>query len=157
VDPHLLISPDLAAFLESGLPITVATRNSRLEPDGAWAWGARVHEDRRHLTVYLRPESAAALLENLTDHPEIALVFDRPIDHRACQVKGRFLSFREACADERAVLDRQVDGVRRHLADIGIPEEMTAAWCWWPCVSFEIEVTHLFEQTPGPGAGEPLR
>jgi len=157
VEPHLVISPELAAFLESGLPITVATRNGELEPDGAWAWGASVNEDRRRLTVYLRSESAAPLLANLASHREMAMVFDRPADHRACQVKGRFLSSRKARANERAALDQQVGGVRRQLGAIGIPGGMTAAWRWWPCVAFEIEVTHLFEQTPGPGAGEPLR
>lgn len=157
MEPHLLISSDLAAFLESGLPITVATRDGELEPDGAWAWGARVHEDRRHLTVYLRSESAAPLLGDLESHPEIAMVFDRPADHRACQVKGRFLSSRKARTNERAALDEQVEGVRRQLVAIGIPQAMTEAWRWWPCLAFEIEVTHLFEQTPGPGAGEPLR
>ena len=59
--------------------------------------------------------------------------------------------------DERAHVERQVEGVRVHLELVGIPRAMTAAWTIWPCAAIDIVVTHLYEQTPGPGAGEPLR
>jgi hypothetical protein len=34
---------------------------------------------------------------------------------------------------------------------------MTAGWKFWPCVAIDLRVTELYEQTPGPGAGELLR
>jgi hypothetical protein len=157
VDPHPLLTPELAEFLESGLPSTMATRDDALQADGAWAWGVRVHPDRRRMTIYLRPESAEAMLANLRRHPEVALVIDRPLDHRACQVKGLFEASRMAGEEERPHVERQVEGVRTQLEVIGIPPAMTAAWSWWPCAALDIVMTHLFEQTPGPGAGEPLK
>lgn len=157
MDATPLLTPELAEFLESGLPTTLATRDGELQPDGAWVWGTRVHGDRRRLTIYMAPESAAAMLRNLREHPEIAIVFDRPHDHRACQVKGLLESARTPGEDERAHVERQVEGVRVHLELVGIPRAMNAAWKIWPCAALDIVVTHLYEQTPGPGAGEPLR
>jgi hypothetical protein len=152
-----LIPDDLASFLQSGLSINVATRDEELQPEGAVAWAARVDEDHSHLTVFLYEKSAKALLKNLKAHPEIALVFDKPTTHRACQLKGRFVSTRRGKTAERAEVQRQVDGLITDLEGIGIPRAMVAGWKIWPCVAIQLRVTQLFEQTPGPGTGEPLQ
>jgi hypothetical protein len=96
-----LISDELGGFLESGLSINVGTRDGKLQPDGAIAWAVRVHDDRAHLTLFMHKEAAQAMLKNLRAHPEIAVTFDLPTSHRACQVKGRFVSTRPAKAAER--------------------------------------------------------
>jgi len=150
------ISDELAQFLESGLSIVVATRDGELQPDGAAAWAARVHEDRTHLTVYLYEEAAARMLRNLTSYPQIALDFDRPTTHRACQVKGLYLSSRPAEPWERALVYQQADAFAADLDAIGIPGAMLQGWKTWPCTAFQVRATALFEQTPGPGTGERL-
>ena len=152
-----VISEPTAKFLESGLAITVACRDRELQPDGAFAWAARVHDDREHVTVFVHTDSARAMLKSLEAHPEIAVLFDQPTSHKACQIKGTFESSRPARDDERSLVERQVEGFARELADIGIPRTMTAGWAIWPCTAFEMRVSRLFEQTPGPGAGEPLK
>jgi hypothetical protein len=152
-----LISDDIAGFLESGLSINVGTCDDDLQPDGAVAWAARVHDDRAHLTLFMHKEAAQAMLRNLTVHPEIAIAFDCPPTHRACQVKGRFVSTRAGKPAERTEVERQVDHFGADLEAIGIPRAMVAGWKVWPCVALEVRVTELFEQTPGPGTGEPLR
>ena len=151
------IGEELAGFLESGLAIVMASRDGDLQADGAVAWAARIHESREQLTLFLHEQAAAEMLPNLEKHPEMAINFDKPTLHKACQVKGRYLSSRPARADERAIVDRQVEGFAGELVAIGIPREATAAWVTWPCVAFEMTVLQLFEQTPGPGSGEPLK
>jgi hypothetical protein len=102
-------------------------------------------------------QAAREMLRNLESHPEIAIDLDLPTSHRACQVKGRYRSWRQAHAAERAIVERQVEGFANDLEAIGIPGTIRAAWATWPCIALEVEVTELYEQTPGPGAGEPLR
>ena len=150
------ISDELTEFLESGLSIVVATRDGELQPDGAAACAVRVHDDRARLTVFLYERAARDMLRNLESHPGIALDFDRPTSHRACQVKGLYVASRRARAAERAVVERQVDAFATDLEAIGIPRAMMAGTKTWPCLALEVRVTELFEQTPGPGTGEPL-
>lgn len=150
------IADDLALFLQSGLAIVVATRDGDLESDGAWAWAALVEDDRRHMTIYLYEEAAAAMLRNLETYPEIAVLLDEPTSHRACQVKGTFVASRRAGDDERSEVERQVDGLRSQLQSIGISPAMTAGWKFWPGVALRMRVAQVFDQTPGPGTGEPL-
>ena len=147
------IDDDLARFLESGLAITVATRDAQMQPDGSWAWAVRVEEEGFELSVFLYEEAAAAMLRNLTVHPEIAIVLDQPTSHRACQVKGRFVASRPARPQERAEIERQVGLFRIDLGGIGLPEGLTAGWVLWPATALRVRVTDVFEQTPGPGTG----
>jgi len=147
------LDEELARFLESGLAVTVATRDAHLQPDGSWAWAVRVEEGRSHLTVFLHEDGAAAMLRNLADHPEIAVVLDRPTSHRACQVKGTFVAARPAHPEEKEEIARQVESFRADLASIGLPAGLTAGWVLWPATALSIRVTDVFEQTPGPGTG----
>ena len=151
-----LISKELAGFLESGLSHTVASRDGELRTDAARACAVRISPDRTRLTLYIHRPNAAAVLRNLKIHGEIAVCVDRPSDSHSCQLKGRFVASRPARADERAEVQRQAEGFRAELEAIGIPRIMTAGWPQWPCVAVAMEVTAIFEQTPGPGAGDPL-
>lgn len=157
MEPRPLISDAFKEYLESGLSITLGTRDDEMNPDGARGYAVRVEEDRRRLTVFVYAKAAPAILANLEAHPEIALALDRPTDNRACQLKGIFRASRRGRAAERAEVERQVDGFLRDLEQIGIPRTMTDGWLHWPCVALTVDITEIYEQTPGPGAGEPMR
>lgn len=151
------IPDELAAFLESGLAIVVGTRDAALRPDGAAALAMRVHADGAHVTLFVSDASAARLSHSLAQSPRIAVVLDLPSTHRACQLKGTVLSVRPATDAERPEIDRQRDALYRDLESIGIPSAMFAEWRVWPSMALEIEVQELYEQTPGPGAGDRLQ
>lgn len=157
MNPHPPITTSLAGFLESGLAITVATRDAQLQPDGAWAWAARVEKDLTHMTLFFFEQAAPDVLRDLKCCPWIAAVLDRPTSHRACQVKGTFVSSRPGRPSERKLVERQVEALRADLERIGLPLALTAGWTYWPSVALRVRVEQLFEQTPGPGAGEPMR
>jgi hypothetical protein len=150
------ISAELGEFLESGLSIVLATRDSALRPDGAVAWAARVEEAGARLTVFLHEAAARAMLANLEQHPEIAIDFDRPTTHRACQVKGRHVGTRVASEAEKDVVFAQIESFAADLEVLGYPRTLSSSWTVWPCHALEVTVEQIFEQTPGPGSGEPL-
>ena len=154
---EVLIPKELVTFLQSGLSIVAATRDADLEPDGAAALAVRVHEDRAGLTVFFYQEAAERMLRNLKSHPQIALDLDLPTTHRACQVKGLYTSSRPALEEERPEIERQLESFAADLEAIGLPRTMMTGWKSWPCTAIEVRNTELFEQTPGPGAGEPLK
>lgn len=150
------IAGELAAFLASGLSIVLATRDAQLQPGVAVALAASAGPDGGELAIFLREEDARRALAHLQEHPELAACFDLPSTHRSCQLKGRYLGHRPATPDERPELERQLQAFRDDLATIGIPHAMTAAWRAWPAVALRMRVSDVFEQTPGPGAGERL-
>lgn len=151
-----MIDRQLASFLEEGLGIHLGTCSPGLAPHGARAIAVKVEPDGTHLTVYLAAVAATRLLPDLESNGRAAVSFARPIDDRACQVKGDFDGVRDVEPAERAFVGAQWQGFLRNLERIGIPGAMTAKWTTWPAVAIRLRVTALFEQTPGPGTGAPL-
>ena len=100
--------------------------------------------------------AAGPVLDDLRANGQAAVVFARPEDDRACQVKGTFVSARPATADEEPLVQAQFDGFLRQLEIIGMPGESTRLWIVWPATAVRLRVTALFDQTPGPKAGAPL-
>jgi hypothetical protein len=148
-----MIEPELRAFLEEGLGIHIASRTARLEPNGARAAAVKAEDDGLHLTVYVAHVASVRVLPDLIANGAAAVVFARPTDDRACQIKGIFVGARPAAEDERAFVDRQWGRFLANLEKIGIPREGAAAWITWPAVAIRLRATAVFEQTPGPDAG----
>jgi len=146
----------LISFLEQGVSIHMATRNTRLEPNGVRVIAVFVDADRQHLTAYLPSVDAAAVLADLEANGQVALAFARPTDDRACQIKGERVSVRDAEPPELARVQDQWKRLVAQLAMVGIPPEATHGWATWPCVVVRLRVTAAFDQTPGPGAGSRL-
>jgi hypothetical protein len=151
-----MLDDALAAFLQQGIAINIGTRNARFEPNASYVGAAVVDADRRHLTVYVPEVGAGAVLDDLRANGQAAVVFARPEDDRACQVKGTFVEARAARPDEEAVVQEQYGGFLRQLAIIGMPGESSRTWIVWPAVAVRLRVTAVFDQTPGPRAGQPL-
>ena len=148
-----MIEPELRAFLEGGAGIHIGSRTATLEPNGARVTAVKVEDDLLHLLVYVPEVAAARVLRDLEANGAAAVVFARPIDDRACQIKGIFAGSRPAAADERRFVEQQWDAFLGNLEMIGIPRVGASGWVTWPSVVIRMRATTIFEQTPGPQAG----
>jgi hypothetical protein len=151
-----MIHKELATFLEEGIAINIGTRSASLQPNGARVVAVKVDEDGRHVTAYVPAAAAPLLVPDFEAGSQAALVFARPPDERACQVKGVYAGSRDARADEESFVADQWGRWMRRLETIGLPRMVYESWQVWPCVAVRVRVTALFDQTPGPGAGRPL-
>jgi len=151
-----MIQKELAAFLEEGIAINIATRSLSLRPNGARVVAVKVDDDGCHVTAFVPVDAMPLLAPDLEASGQAALVFARPPDERACQVKGEFAGSRPATEDERPFVADQWARWMRRLETIGLPRIAYESWQIWPCSAVRIRVTALFDQTPGPGAGKAL-
>jgi hypothetical protein len=152
-----MLDDSLTTFLQQGVAINIGTRNARLEPSAAYVGAALVDADRKHLTVFVPAVGAEAVLDDLQANGQAAIVFARPEDDRACQVKGTFVAARPASDAEEAVVRGQFEGFLRQLEIIGMPGESTRVWSVWPAIAVRLRVTAVFDQTPGPKAGAVIK
>jgi hypothetical protein len=151
-----MIDQELRAFLEGGVGIHIGSRTADLLPNGARAVAVKVEEDDLHLQVFVPEVSLARVLPDLKANGAAAVVFARPIDDRACQVKGIFAGMRAASPQERPFVEQQWAGFLDKLAQIGIPRTAANGWITWPAAVVRVRATAVFEQTPGPAAGAML-
>ena len=151
-----MIDQELAAFLQEGIAIQLGTRNERLEPNGVRVVALSVEGDGHHVVAYVPQAAAGLVLPDLESNGQAALVFARPPDERACQVKGTFTGARAATDADRPMVLGQWERWRDRLGSIGYPRATSENWIVWPCVAVRIRVQAIFDQTPGPNAGAEL-
>ena len=149
-----MIDQQLAALIHDGVGIHIGTRNERFEPNGARAISARVEDDGKHVLLFISAVAARRVIPDLEANGMAAIVIARPRDERACQVKGTFLSSRPVTEDERTAALAQWAAFLDGLDYIGIPPAAAATWNNNPDLALRFKVTALFEQTPGPLAGQ---
>ena len=152
-----MLDRSITEFLELGLAIHIGTRNARMEPNGCRVTALRVEDQGTHLIAYIPKAAAPAVLDDLTSNGKAAISVARPADDRAVQVKGVFVSQRDADAAEETFVMAQWHGFVKQLDMIGFnASTSTMSWSVWPCVAVKIRVTNVFSQTPGPDAGAVL-
>lgn len=135
----------------------LASRDGSLMPESVRAVGYRIDPERRTLRVLVPHATAARTVENLRAHPRAALSASHPPDHRSLQLKGHVVGITDADEDDRAAALRYQGAAIPLLETVGVPRSLQRRVVWWPAWAIEIAVTDIFDQTPGPGAGDPLR
>jgi hypothetical protein len=151
-----MLDKNLTEFLEQGLAIHIGTRDSQLRPNGGRVTAVRVEDGGRHIIAFIPKIANRAVLDDLQSNGQAALSCTRPTDDRAVQVKGEFVSLRDADPVEEGFAIAQWEAFLKQLDLIGLPGASTSTWAMWPCVAVTIRVTALFSQTPGPDAGAVL-
>lgn len=151
-----MIPSAIVDLLQTGVSVMVGTRDADLMPECTRAWGIQIGEDRRSVTIFLTETVSRHTLDNLRENGRIAISCTRPTDHVACQLKGRVRAIRPAGPRDRK---RSGDWHREFVQEIvaiGVPAETGRAWITEPDLAVEIDVTDVFQQTPGPGTGEKI-
>jgi len=152
-----VISAELVSFLESGVSILVGTRDARLFPEGIRGLGARVEDGGEEVTVFVPEAVGATTVANLRGNGRIAVCCSRIADHRSLQMKGRLVELRPGDERDRESVEVYRVEFAKALAFAGVPPRLTFRISYWPCHAVRFRVESLFTQTPGPGAGDPLR
>lgn len=151
-----MLSPALVGFVESGNSVLVGTRDVRLVPECVRAFGVRAERGGRDVTVFVPVATGARTMSNIADNGRVAICVARPRDHRSIQLKGKATAVRDATARDRKFVEAYRSAFCDELAWIGLPLRLSRRFAHWPCHAIRLRVESVFDQTPGPGAGEPL-
>jgi hypothetical protein len=152
-----MLDRSLTEFLERGLAIHIGTRNAQMRPNGCRVTAVRVEDRGQNLVVYVPKAATPTVLEDLRDNGQAAVSLTRPVDDRAVQVKGVFVSVRDADPSEEAFVLGQWQALLTELDVMGLAAlSSTSSWSMWPCVAITLRVNAVFSQTPGPEAGAVL-
>jgi len=156
-----LLDEGAAAFLHRpGVSITAASRDHRNVPRIGRCLGCRVTPDRASVTVFIASVQYQSFFDALAASRAIAVVFSLPSTHRTLQLKGVDASVGPLLPGDSEIISLHVDHFVDELAALGYPRETVRAYHW--CEPEELRAVSFtpsaaFEQTPGPGAGAPLR
>lgn len=153
-----VLTPDLVALAQSGVSVTLASRDADGHPIVGMGVGCRVRPDGT-LRILLGRAPNAGLLASLAAGGPIAATFTGAPDHRAFQVKARAAAIVAALSDDRPEIDRQCAVLADGLVEIGFSRELANGYVAHDpddIVAIEFQPERVFTQTPGPGAGAEL-
>jgi hypothetical protein len=160
-DP-ISIGDELKTFLEGPVSVLVGTRDSRLVPEITRAWGPRVSEDRRRISLCVPVATSRKTLDNLEANGEIAVTLSLPTNYHTFQLKGRHAMAAEPDSTDLQAVERHRDAFAMVNERLGQPRRQVEAF--WrgeietsaALVRICFALEQIFDQTPGPGAGRKL-
>lgn len=157
--PEPVIDDEHACFIAGAVSISVGTRSADRLPNLTRAVGCRLSPDRSRLHVLVSREQSAAVLADVADNREIAVVFSQPSTHRTVQYKGRDATIEATVDGDQGRVERYRDAFVGELVQLGFGEHAVRSLV--DCrlddiVAIGFTPEKAFNQTPGPQAGLPL-
>jgi hypothetical protein len=113
-----------------------------------------VHPDREGVTVYVPVATAAETVANIASNGRVAVVSSEIVSHVTVQLKGRARAVRIAGEAEAEAVHAHFDRFIDALDSVGLPRGIGRALSRWPAFAVDLAVEAVFEQTPGPRAGQ---
>ena len=161
VDRPATIDEGLKAFIESGVSVVVGTRDEGLVPEIVRAWGPQVNRDGRSIRLCVPEATSVRTRTNLVGNGGIAVAFSLPSTYETVQLKGRHLRTTKPSAEDLLRVDRHRESFAGVNESIGVPPARAGAF--WRrelagssrIVTIHVLVDAVFNQTPGPAAGDP--
>jgi hypothetical protein len=156
--PPSPIGAEQAALMARHVSVIVGTRDARQRPHVMRAVGCRLSSDRRRVTVLMPQTSGQAVLDDLRDNGQIAVVFSEPSSNRTLQLKGHDATVAPCEPGDAALAEAYLQGFVDEIGQLGFAAEVAHTMLRHDetLMAVHFSVAAAFEQTPGPGAGEPL-
>ncbi len=147
----------MIAFMATGIAFQIGCCTPEGRPVLCRGLAGDVLADGR-LRVLLSARSGFEVLDAIRATGRVAVNMTSPATYRSLQFKGNDVELCSA-SGTRALLERCHEGFRANLQLIGYPFAFTD--CWYKLAEHELAAlcftpTEAFDQTPGPGAGNPL-
>jgi len=153
-----MFESEMVSFLESGCALIVGTVGADGTPLATRGWGITVvpGDDAGRLRLLLDGEDAATR-HNVQPGSPIAITACCVSTLRSQQLKGRVVSVEECDVRDRARADRYCDAFYDDILHTdGTPRSLTNRITPARYFACTVAVDEIFDQTPGPAAGNVL-
>ncbi|MCC7121958.1 MAG: hypothetical protein IT493_10420 [Gammaproteobacteria bacterium] len=147
------------AFLEGDTILHLAVADADCVPLVAIGVGCRIGTRPPRVTVLVASPQAQAFLDVLATTRHLAVEFGRAPHHESLQIKGTDCVIAPATAGDLRLAAAYREKLHRQLGLLGLGPAGTDVYLGLPheaIVALTFTPSSIFEQTPGPQAGEPL-
>ena len=159
VQTQMVLPADLVALAQNGATVSLGSCASDGSPVVSLGVGAVVGPTGV-FRVYINTKGNGRLLDAVQSGGGIAATFVRATDHKGFQAKASTAHVRPADPDHFTELERQCAVMRDELVELGLPLSVATGFGTVDTsdlLAIEFVPEEAFMQTPGPGAGGPVR
>jgi len=157
----LILDERIASFIAGpDISMALASRNAHNVPSLFKAAGCRVNANRTRVTLFVDQQYGAAVVRDLRAGGPLAAVFSVPATHRTLQLKGERAEVSQVTPADREYVRTHIDAIVAHIEALGYTDEALRCYFHYApeqLVAVSFMPTAVFEQTPGPGAGNRLQ
>ncbi|MDQ1481805.1 MAG: hypothetical protein QOI44_2666 [Actinomycetota bacterium] len=149
-----MLSPETAAFLESGCALIVGTADIGTEPHATRGWGVTVlSRDPGEVRLLIDANDPVAIT-NLSTNGKISVTGADVPSLASVQFKGTVSAIEAATDEDRARAARYADAFFGDIGNVdGTPRKLVDRLLADDFVACIVRIVELYDQTPGPGAG----
>lgn len=154
-----MLDDENAAFIQTGVSISLASCGEARLPNLVRALGCKLLDGGRRLGVFVQTSSAAAVLDDIRSNGRIASVFSLPSTNRTLQLKGVDATVEAFDPEDVAIIERHLDAFVIEVEPEGVPEAVVrTVFAYRPeaLVTVAFSPCSAFSQTPGPKAGQAI-
>lgn len=153
------LSEEIAAFMQRGVSVVVASRDANLQPSLARAYACYASPDRTRVTIVVAPSQCAALLADIRTSRKLTLAVTEPSTHRTYQLKADDATVQPVRAFDHACCDTHTEIFIEEVRLMGHSEALVRAIMDTEendRIAISFTPQESFNQTPGPAAGARL-
>ncbi|MSO69339.1 MAG: pyridoxamine 5'-phosphate oxidase family protein [Alphaproteobacteria bacterium] len=154
-----MIPADIVEFVHGPQIALIGTRGASLRPTSARTVGLIAGPASDTISIVVPEATGARTFENLTNNGRIALIVSEFPSHRTYQFKGTCLDIGPCSADQNAVRNlylEKLDARMREYLWVKPPAGYIERLLVDPSRVIRLRIETIFDQTPGPNAGQPL-
>lgn len=146
----------LRRFVAGGVSVLVGTVDAEGMPACCRAICVASRDDFESVTVYVPAATGQETVANVATTRRVAISCSHPLSHEAIQIKGVSLGVRLAPAGEEPFVRGRLTELAAVLDQIGLPRSVASSMNCWPAFAIDVSIEQLFDQTPGPNAGNEI-
>ena len=146
----------LQGWADGGTSVIVGTVDAEGIPTCCRAIALSTKDNFDTVTVYLPAATAQETVANVATTRRVAVSATRPLTHESIQIKGMTRGVRLAPASDEQYVRTRLHEFAEVLEAIGLPMRVTNSMSHWPAFAIDISVEQVFNQTPGPKAGNEI-
>jgi len=146
----------LDQWLEGGVSLIVGTVDADNVPTCCRGFALVTKDNFETITVYVPAATAQETIANVATTRRVAVSCTKPVSHSSIQIKGVTRGVRLAPPEDEAFVTQRHHDFADVLNLLGLPRKVTHRMAHWPAFAIDLTVEQVFDQTPGPRAGDPL-
>jgi hypothetical protein len=147
----------LRKFSGGGSSVIVGTVDADGVPTCCRGICLAFRDDFDTVTVYVPAATGQETVANVATTRRVAISCTDPLSHESLQIKGLTRGVRLAPAADEAFVRDRLEAFAVVLDEIGLPRHVTRGLAHWPAFAIDVSVEQVFDQTPGPRAGEAMK
>jgi len=150
-----IITPKLKSFIEGPRGMALGTRDRNLKPEYCRVLGALVMENDI-VKIFVAKLVSEQSIKNIDDNKLVSITLCHLFSYECYQFKGKCVHYEDSDNEDQGRVEKYMTDFNECIVKIGTKDGLVYKWPTKPCMTIEMKVEEIFDQTPKIGAGSKI-